>query len=484
VNALASKGLRDYVPLNAILWYDFDNAVPSCYTNVSALFSAYGKSVPNICTNPGGTGGSNAHIEISQAAHAHTNHPGCHTHSFVSNSGNNSRGPTGVEFPHPYADPATPNSYLYDTVASHTHTGCWGTCPTPYVNNPAGPHTHAAPCTGTTEPTFRTISYVKHTAASVDIRKNKLPQNSSFLWNEANSAIQCTDTLASDYYGKYLKGVPNGSTAPGTTGGCNTHNHASSGAHAHPVTIGTHSHTPGNLLAENWVGNSPQPNPANPDTTLDGRPRSPFCFPFPGFNHTHTTAGVTVQPTGTSNPTSCNGGHTHSSTSSEPQYHTLALVTRSSVDMRKKGLPTKGIIGWECNHSVSPCGYIFTDGTCGTPDIRDRFVKVIPNACTNPGSQGGTATHSHSSGGSHTHPSGGTHTHTAPGNSNTYNAPTAIIINNSGVSFAGYPICGHTHGIQTVNNKDFGPLACAGSHTHTSASSDPAYYALAYYQKA
>lgn len=38
-----------------------------------------------------------------------------------------------------------------------------------------------------------------------------------------------------------------------------------------------------------------------------------------------------------------------------------------------------------------PSGWIICDGTLGTPDLRDRFLREVPTA-TNPGANGGLAT--------------------------------------------------------------------------------------------
>ena len=42
-----------------------------------------------------------------------------------------------------------------------------------------------------------------------------------------------------------------------------------------------------------------------------------------------------------------------------------------------------------------PTGWAFCDGTNGTPDLTDRFIKGVLNNTTDPGNIGGSTTHNH-----------------------------------------------------------------------------------------
>jgi len=53
------------------------------------------------------------------------------------------------------------------------------------------------------------------------------------------------------------------------------------------------------------------------------------------------------------------------------------------------GVPPGAISIWTGTLSTIPEGWILCDGTFGTPDLRVRFPKCVPNAGTDPGTIGG-----------------------------------------------------------------------------------------------
>jgi len=65
-----------------------------------------------------------------------------------------------------------------------------------------------------------------------------------------------------------------------------------------------------------------------------------------------------------------------------------------------------------------PIGWLLCDGTSGTPDFRDRFMREVPTA-TNPGTLGGLATVTL------TIPTMPSHFHTLSGTSHNHNYPIA-----------------------------------------------------------
>lgn len=58
-----------------------------------------------------------------------------------------------------------------------------------------------------------------------------------------------------------------------------------------------------------------------------------------------------------------------------------------------EGLPSGVIVVWSGLLSEIPNGFIICDGNNSTPDLRDKFVKGVPNAVTNPGLTGGESEH-------------------------------------------------------------------------------------------
>ena len=62
----------------------------------------------------------------------------------------------------------------------------------------------------------------------------------------------------------------------------------------------------------------------------------------------------------------------------------------------QNGVPPGVIVMWSGTISSIPSGWALCDGTNGTPDLRDKFIKSIPGTSRNPGSTGGRSTHDHS----------------------------------------------------------------------------------------
>lgn len=56
-------------------------------------------------------------------------------------------------------------------------------------------------------------------------------------------------------------------------------------------------------------------------------------------------------------------------------------------------IPIKTIAIWSGLIADIPKDWLLCDGTLGTPDLRSRFVKCVPDAITDPGATGGEDTH-------------------------------------------------------------------------------------------
>lgn len=113
-----------------------------------------------------------------------------------------------------------------------------------------------------------------------------------------------------------------------------------------------------------------------------------------------------------------------------------------------------------------PTGWVLCDGSNGTPDLRDKFIKGAVNF-TDIGAQGGSKTHSHtlSSDGAHAHTTGssGSHAHTLVSGDGEYQGI------GSGV---GFTYESHNHS-----------TASATSHSHSVTSAVnvlPPYYTLCF----
>ena len=77
--------------------------------------------------------------------------------------------------------------------------------------------------------------------------------------------------------------------------------------------------------------------------------------------------------------------------------------------------PEDAIAIWSGTILSIPANWNLCDGTSGTPDLRDKFIRGAP-AATEAGGTGGATNHNHTeqAAGAHTHTSSstGAHTHT------------------------------------------------------------------------
>jgi microcystin-dependent protein len=55
------------------------------------------------------------------------------------------------------------------------------------------------------------------------------------------------------------------------------------------------------------------------------------------------------------------------------------------------GVPSGTIAIWTGSLGTIPSGWKLCDGTLGTPDLRNRFPKCVPDGVTNPGTIGGSS---------------------------------------------------------------------------------------------
>lgn len=146
------------------------------------------------------------------------------------------------------------------------------------------------------------------------------------------------------------------------------------------------------------------------------------------------------------------------------------------------GVPRGMIAMWSGSVTGIPSGWALCDGTNGTPDLRDKFVKSIPNNTANPGVTGGSSTHNHAvtvDGHVLTMDEMPKHNHV----SSNYNGSG----NSLGYATTNAPPHGDTN-YWNFNNPGYSSYVGGNSgHSHTAssvnASSLPPYYELAFIMK-
>lgn len=270
---------------------------------------------------------------------------------------------------------------------------------------------------------------------------------------------------------KFLKGIPDAATNPGTTGGSDTHLHVESatggahnhggtsgsgGAHTHttPTTTGAHAYSV-HGTGSGW-GTIPAVAGGAFDTAGD-------------HNHTWPSAGAHTHPI------DAQGAHAHTfqNADTRPAYYQVAFIYSDGTPVTF----AQNIVAlWSGVLANIPTGFSL-DTT-----LVAKFLRGAPVA-TDPGGTGGADTHTHTqdAAGAHTHAlsSAGAITHTS--NSAGGHTHGTDINLNSGAGLGDNVSGGaHTHGSSSAGGHTHA-AASTGSHSHTINTSDgrPPYFELA-----
>lgn len=141
-----------------------------------------------------------------------------------------------------------------------------------------------------------------------------------------------------------------------------------------------------------------------------------------------------------------------------------------AISLRSTAFPKDAVLLSLSN--TAPDKFTFNSG------LQGKFIKGVATACTNPGNNGGSADHTHSSVG-HTHAATAPHSHSV-----TFGANNNDLVNQAPFNQVGGAGPGHTHGGSTATFSS--PIGCTGSggcHTHCSATNCPPYATFAVYKK-
>lgn len=335
------------------LWTGTNASIPSGWSRETALDAKYVKGSA-AATNPGTTGGALTHSHTT-TGHVHT---AAHTHT-VPNS------------------PAASGSTNRDAgsvrpISTHTHVS------NPATANPATSLTSGSPSTDAInhEPAYYEVIYIKS-----DGTPSGFPNSAVVLWNDSTQVPTgwgLTDGGGGrpDMRNKFIKGAAAAGDGGGT-GGADTHTH----------TVASHDH------GTNFSHAHPDVTSSQTASSLPGGPVSGANAQTATQTHTHAlTIGNQATDTITANT------DTAQSTDHKPAYTSEAFIQNTSGD---KDIHIGMIALWIGTLATIPPPWSLCDGTNGTPDLRDKFVRGA-NTLGDIGGTGGSATHGHTATG-HTH---------------------------------------------------------------------------------
>lgn len=340
------------------MWGGSVATIPSGWSRVSGLDDKFLKGTANA-TNPNVTGGSSTHSHSATATHTHSMDSHSHTvltYTVVGNQNNSDSGGTELATQH------------YHNVAVAGVVG---------GDLSAVASTYASV---SNNPPYHEVIFITPTGATADFEDGIIS-----IWNASTVPAGFTFCDGSngtpDLRNKYPKGAPAG-TGAGATGGSTTNVHQL-----------THTHTESSHYHSQDITES--------GISSEGGKRGVSGTTIASLNHMHryrlnsNTAGGISTPTLTTSETV------------EPAHRKLMVIKNTSGGVSQP----QTIIGlWLGALASIPSGWSLCDGTAGTPDMRDKFLKFC-NTSGELGNTGGSNTHTHTDQ-AHTH-TGSSHTHTS-----------------------------------------------------------------------
>lgn len=409
------------IPSGVILiWAGTNATIPTGWVRETSLDDKYPKG--HGAQNPNTSGGSNTH----------THSDGGHTHAMDAHAHSYSTGSSGYINDNSYSG----NSGT-DVSCDHTHGS------TSSTSTSGGTLSDTVTwASSNNEPPYYKVIFIKPSGvqagmkAGIIVHYNGATVPSGYYYcNGSNSTPDLRD--------KYLKGAGSGGDAGAGSGGTShqhtiTHNHAAVN-HSHTGSTGGYSGSQAQS-GSNDVGN------------------------FAPASHTHIAyLGNTAATVSDYTKTDAGSGDTV-----EPAYKKMGLIQCSAPSMKL------GMVGlWLGTVASIPNNWQVCDGTNGTVDMRDKFIKVPTDLSTN-GATGGSNTHTHT-GVTHTHTASGTHSHS--GSTGGPQQTTGRNGSNSGTKFANI---GHTHTLTSVSSVT--ATYQNGTSTPGSVDNQPAYLTVAYIQ--
>lgn len=267
-----------------------------------------------------------------------------------------------------------------------------------------------------------------------------IPAGVILVWPSTNASIPSEWARETTLDTKYLK-APAAGVDPTTTGGSNTHTHTSP---SHTHTLDSHTHS----------GNT-----KTPDTSGSWRKdASNTSGGMSNDNHRHNFTSSAITGGDLVDATS------YQSVNQEPPYFEVIFIKPSGAYAVLK----QNIIAFS-NKATPFTNWYFCDGTNGTPDLRNKYLKGAA-ASGNAGGTGGSLTHTHTV--DHTH-SAVNHSHSGTTGAATGNDPP----DERGSGGGGTEVVNknHFHGFTLADTSINGG---AYTGTVTSGTVEPAYTKL------
>lgn len=403
---------------NIVIIYDGTHtSIPTGFVREDNLNASFTKGWGTV--GPNNTGGATTHTHTSPS---HTHTMVNHTHTYTTNAYNNN----GTE------DSDNGSSGDREADEQHAHNGTSG-------GVSGGSLTGSATIgTSSNNPDYYAVIYIKASGYRPIPHGGIVYRNDTL---EPTGFYFCDGTDGTpNLNGRFLAGKSAGGDAGSTYDQVHSHTYN----HSHSAVNHNHGYAWSDQPWYGWQGGSDQ---------------SPGNAAYAGHRHS-----VGFGDTSTSS-NSVSGSF--SASDLMPLYKTL----RANKNMSGVGkLPRKGDIAiWLGAEADVPIGWLACDGTSGTPNLKDYYIRVS----STPGSTGGSNSHSHTGVASHTHTATGSHSHGGG-----VGAPDSSRL--SGVGGHSHAKADHNHSVPTVSSVT--PSWNATTINANASNNEPVYRTVVYIQ--
>lgn len=283
---------------------------------------------------------------------------------------------------------------------------------------------------------------------SLSLRSHRVPTNAILIQSDTHKPLGYANETS--LFGKFIKGVANNCTNPGTCVGASTHTHCSAGCHTH--TPGSSAHTHSFITGNQSV-----------TCTTSGGGGS-----VSAEVHTHSKTSDSASPATT---ITNNDSHAHDAQNNNPSHKTVFYLkhNETTIGLRRRNLGLGSYFMWGKPSACLPSRYSLSS------NYNCKHIKGVAGACCSPNACGGSNTHIHSGNSAHNHTvSIPTHTHSLTGSTG---GPSLTDCHGTGarVIAAGT----HTHTMNTITigcgSGNSGATTNSSTHTHDCLSIEPSY---------